>query len=117
MRRGTTPTINLTVSEYDLSGVTNIWVTFEQSGTEITKEWARYPDPEDPDANDNISVLGQVITIKLTQEETLELAKGKVDVQAKLKTDDFNDETTNDTVVATVIKRLNVEDILNEDVM
>lgn len=119
MRRGTTPTISLTVTSYDLSQATHIWVTFEQqsSGTEITKKWERYPDPEDPNPNDGILVVGQVITCKLSQEETLEFAKGNVQVQIKIKEDDFDDETPRDTVVGTVIEKLKVEEILNEDVM
>lgn len=119
MRRGTTPTITITVSDYDLSYATDIWVTFEQtsSGTEITREWKRYPDDDDEDANDGISVTGQVITVKLGQDETLEFSKGSVKLQAKFKTDDFDDSTTRDTVVASDVVTLQVDDILNEDVM
>lgn len=119
MRRGTTPTITLTVTDYDISDATNVWVTFEQStsGTEITKYWEKYPDAEDTDANDGIMVNGNVVVCKLSQAETLEFAKGKVDVQLKAKFDDFDDSTKYDNTVATVIKRLSMEDVLNEEVM
>lgn len=117
MRRGTTPTITLTVSDYDITDATNIWVTFEQStsSTEITKYWERYP--EDADANDGIMVTGNTVVCKLSQEETLEFVRGNVDVQLKAKFDDFVEETKYDNVVASVTKRLKVDDILNEDVM
>ena len=119
MRRGTTPTITITVSNYDLSLATDIWVTFEQesSGTEITRKWVRYPDEDDETANDGIIVDGQTVIVKLSQSETLEFAKGNVQVQIKIKIDDFDETTTRDTVVGTVMKKLKVEDILNEDVM
>jgi len=117
MRRGTTPTITITVSNYDITSATNVWATFEQkaSGTEITKTWERNPESED--ANDGISVVDQTVTCKLSQEETLEFAKGNVDVQLKIKFDDNDDNTKYDTVVGTSPKRLKMEDILNEDVM
>lgn len=119
MRRGTTPVITLTVGQYDISDATHIWVTFEQdsSGTEITRKWERFPDEEEENPNDGISVDGQTVTVKLSQEETLEFAAGSVTVQVKVKIDDFDDTTTRDTVVGTEMKKLKVEEILNEDVM
>lgn len=120
MRRGTTPAITLLIgNSYDVSKATDIWITFEQqaSGTEITKKWERYPDPSDTTANQGVTVDGQTIVVYLTQEETLEFSKGNVQVQVKLKQDDGDDETIYDEVVGTVIKKLKVEEILNEDVM
>lgn len=115
MRQGSTPTIVLTVTDYDLSFATHIWVTFDQNGTQVVKEWERYPD--DPDDNKGITVVGQVITVKLSQEETLGFSVGSVNVQAKMKQDDFDEETTLDTVSVTTIKKLKVEEGINKDVM
>ena len=117
MRQGSTPTINLVIpgADYDLSYATHVWVTFDQNGTQVVRKWWRYPD--DPSDNDNISVSGQTITVKLTQEETLGFEVGKVSVQAKMKKDDFDDSTTNDDVAVTTIKKLKVEEGKNKDVM
>ena len=120
MRRGTTPTVIITIdADYDVSQATDIWVTLEQqaSGTELTREWKRNPDPDDPTANRGISVSGQIITVTLSQEETLGFIKGSVQIQVKLKQDDSNDDTIYDEVVGTVIKKLKIDEILNEDVM
>ena len=120
MRRGTTPTIIMEVDEqYDLSMATDVWATFGQdtSGTEITKQWSRYPDPDDPTANQGIMVNGQYVTVKLSQEETLEFVKGSVKVQVKMKQDDYDEGTIYDDVVGTVIKKIKVDEILSEDVM
>lgn len=117
MRRGTTPVINLTVYNYDVTKATDVWVTFEQStsGTEITRKWKRIPDEDNP--NYGIMVVGQKITCKLSQSETLEFVKGKVEVQIKFLENDDNDDTIMDNVAGTVTKKLPVTDILNEDVM
>lgn len=115
MRRGTTPTIVLTIdNDYDVSKATDIWATFEQtsSGVELTRKWERYAD-----SNEGISVDGQNVIVTLSQDETLEFTKGTVQVQVKLKQDDNNAETIYDEVAGTVIKKLRVEEILNEDVM
>lgn len=115
MRQGSTPTIVLTVSDYDLSFATHVWVTFDQNGTQIVREWERYP--ESSDVNDGISVSGQIITVKLSQSETLGFDVGSVEVQAKMKQDDFDDSTTRDTVSVTNIKKLKVTEGINKDVM
>lgn len=120
MRRGTTPTIVLTIAPtYDVLYATDIWVTFDQqaSGTEITREWKRYPDEEDEDANRGIMVNGQDIVVTLSQEETLQFVKGQCQVQVKFKRDDYEEETFYDNVTGTVIKKIKVDDILNEEVM
>ena len=120
IRRGTTPTLVLTVdSKYDLSHATDVWATFEQtsSAVELTREWKRYPDPDDPTANQGITVDGQNVIVTLSQEETLEFVKGSVQVQVKMKKDDYDEGTIYDDVVGTVIKKIKVEEILSEDVM
>lgn len=113
MVRGTTPTIVLTVKDAEaISQATDVWVTFEQGSTEITRKWKR--DAED---NDGIAVTGNIVTVKLSQDDTLSLAKGSVSVQIKMLADDEDDTTKYDEVGATEIKKLRVEEILNEDVM
>ena len=110
----------LRVNNYDLSLATHIWVTFEQSssGTEITREWERYPDPEAEDPNHGISVSGNDITVILSQAETLEFVKGKVEVQIKAKSDDFDEDNNDfDPVLGSEIRKISVEEILNEEIM
>ena len=113
MVRGTTPTIVLTVKDAEaISQATDVWVTFEQGSTEITRKWKR--DAED---NDGIAVTGNIVTVKLSQDDTLSLANGQVSVQIKMLAGDEDDTTKYDEVGATEIKKLRVEEILNEDVM
>lgn len=115
MRQGATSTIVLLVQDYDLSLATHVWVTFDQAGTQIVRKWEKYPD--DPDDNDGITVAGQLVTVKLSQEETLGFDVGTVTVQAKMKEDDFDDTTPRDTVKVTVTKKIKVEEGINKDVM
>lgn len=116
MVQGTTPTIVLTVKDAEaISQATDVWVTFEQGSTEITRKWKRYPESEDD--NDGIAVDSNIVTVKLSQEDTLSFAKGSVNVQIKMLKNDEDDATKYDDVGATEIKKLRVEEILNEDVM
>lgn len=117
MRQGSTPTItlNIGIGDYDLSFATHIWVTFDQNGTQIVRKWERYP--ESADSNDGISVVGQSIIVKLSQAETLGFNVGSVEVQVKLKQDDFDETTLRDSVAVTDIKKLKVTEGINEDVM
>lgn len=120
IRRGTTPSITLTVdNEYEVAYATDIWVTFEQpsTGVELTHEWKRYPDPDDPDANEGILVDNQDVIVVLTQEETLAFSKGEMQVQIKMKKDVIDGGSIREDVVGTVIKKIKVERILNENVM
>lgn len=116
MVRGTTPVEILTVKNTEaIEEATDVWVTFEQGSTEITRKWKRYPESEDD--NDGIAVDGNIVTVKLSQEDTLSFAKGSVSVQIKMLKNDEDDATKYDDVGATEIKKLRVEEILNEDVM
>ena len=115
MRRGATPTITLTVIDFDLSVATHIWVTFDQNGTQVVREWKRYL--AEDENNDGIMVVGQTITVKLSQEETLSFNEGTVKVQVKIKQDDFDETTTRDTVTVSVVERLKVEEGINEEIM
>lgn len=116
MVRGTTPTEILIVKDIEaITQATDVWATFEQGSTEITRKWKRYPESEDD--NDGIAVDGNIVTVKLSQEDTLSFVKGTVSVQVKMLKNDEDDSTKYDPVGATEIKKLKVEEILNEDVM
>lgn len=115
MKQGATPTLTFPITNYDLSYATHVWLTLEQNGTQVVRKWARYP--EDPDDNYGIEISGQNIIVKLTQEETLGFEKGVVEVQAKMKQDDFDDSTLIDTVAVTEKGKLKVEEGINKDVM
>ena len=113
MVRGTTPVEILTVKNTEaIEEATDVWVTFEQGSTEITRKWKLGASD-----NDGITIDGNVVTVKLSQEDTLSFAKGSVSVQIKMLKNDEDDATKYDDVGATEIKKLRVEEILNEDVM
>lgn len=68
--RGTTPTFRLTLpSTVDLNMVPAIYVTFCRNGITITKE-----------INDAV-IERNIIVVSLTQEETLKLGAGTVEIQ------------------------------------
>lgn len=101
MYRGTTPTLYLELdTELDLSNVTEMWVTFKSSTVEITKTLSEVVF----DAETN------TITVVLTQEETLKMYNGKVDVQVRLK-------TASDLAYATDIANVEIGRILKEGVI
>ena len=105
MRRGTTPTVSLTVSNddgtpCDLTGASN-YVTFEEVGTgyELTKSGADL----DVSFDDDVTT----IDVTLTQAETLAFHPNRiVKVQLRAKLDD--------AAIASEIASINVRDILME---
>ena len=106
MRRGTTPTVTLTITNEDGSAcdltTQDVYVTFEELGSklEITKE------SEDVDMS--TSENATIIDVFLTQEETLKFHAGrKVRVQVRAK-------DAHGAAVATDIKSFNVGEILLE---
>ena len=74
MRRGTTPTITITVIGEDFAGAT-MYVTLEQGEFEITKTGA--------DVVVTATQTGSTVAIFLTQEETLSFAKGNAKIQIR----------------------------------
>lgn len=101
MYRGTTPTLYLELdTELDLTNVIEMWVTFKSPKVEVTKTLSEVA--FDTETN--------VITVTLTQEETLQMYNGKVDVQVRLKTD-------NDLAYATDIVDVEIGRILKEGVI
>ena len=101
MYRGTTPTLYLELdTELDLSNVAEMWITFKSPTVEITKTLNEVAF----DAETN------VITVTLSQDETLQLYNGKADVQVRLKTSD-------DLAYATDIVDVEIGRILKEGVI
>jgi len=105
MRRGTTPTIKITIKDksgkpFNVDGLADGRVTFEQfNRTVIEKKLS------DCVLSDN------TVSVTLTQKETLQLdASSDIKVQCKFS-DSFG------VVVATNIKQLHCHDILNEEVL
>lgn len=98
MIRGTTPT-HIFELPFQAKILDEVKVSYAQA-----KEVVVEKDTEDCTLEEN------TITVKLTQEETLRFSPiGNVDVQLKVKTSDS-------TVLATRAMRVNIEDILNEEV-
>ena len=99
MRRGTAPTITFSVEHIDLSLMKAIIITFEQDGEEVLTK-----------TGDDLTSDDGTAKLTLTQEETLKLKRGYVDIQLKAMTDAG-------TVWATKIKQKHVDEILDESVM
>ena len=101
MYRGTTPTLYLELdTELDLSNLAEMWVTFKSPTVEITKTLSEVA--FDSETN--------VITVILSQNETLQLFNGKADVQVRLRTND-------DLAYATDIVDVEIGRILKEGVI
>ena len=99
MRRGTTPTLQITVTGLSEIEIQNLYLTLEQQGTVIEKTEA------------DVSIDSEVISATLTQEETLSLT-AKMDVAMQLRV-----LSTNNTAYASNIVTVPVEAILKEGVI
>lgn len=101
MYRGTTPTLYLELdTELDLTNIAEMWVTFKSPTVELTKTFSEVA--FDTETN--------VITVTLSQEETLKLFNGIVDVQVRLR-------TQSDLAYATDIVGVEIGRILKEGVI
>lgn len=106
MRRGTTPTITVSVSGLDLSSLATIYLTLKQildddSEIIITK----YGDMLDIDYDK------ETVSYRLTQEETLRFEPGK-SIQVQIRAiDDY------ETAFASPIKLITVDDVLLNEVI
>lgn len=101
MRRGTTPTLTITVTGMDVADLTTIKVTFKQGDTELTK------------STDEVSVdtENNTIAVFLTQEETLKFDNGSIYVQIRgLLADGV-------TAIASAIKSFSMDKILLDGVI
>lgn len=73
MHRGTTPTFTLTMPEgYSFDDAANVYVTFSQSGTSVTK------------SGDSLEISGNTVDVYLEQSETLLFVAGAVNVQMNI---------------------------------
>lgn len=101
MRRGTTPTLTITVTGMDVTDLKTIKVTFKQGNIELTKA-----------TNDvTIDAENNAILVPLTQEDTLKFDSGAVNVQIRgLLADDV-------TAIASGIKSFSMDKILLDGVI
>ena len=96
MRRGTTPTHTFT-TDLDLTDAAVIWLTYKVDG-EITIEKTK----------EDLKVTADELSFKLTQKETLALAKGdRVRIQIRARFEDG-------TAVASNIMETSVTEILKD---
>ena len=101
MYRGTTPQIKLTLdTTLDLTDIVSLYVTFKSFAIEITKTL------------EDVSIDNEKkeIRVALSQEETLKLKRGAVQVQVRFRMDD-------DLAYATSIAKLSLDDVLKEGVI
>lgn len=99
MRRGTTPTLQITVTGLTDIEVQNLYLTLRQGQTTIEK------------TESGVTIDGEVISATLTQDETLSFV-AKVDVALQLRV-----LSTNNTAYASNIVTVPVEAILKEGVI
>lgn len=99
MRRGTTPTLQITVKGLSEIEIQNLYLTLEQQGVVIEK------------TETDVSIDSEVISATLTQEETLSLT-AKMDVVMQLRV-----LSANNTAYASNIVTVPVEAILKEGVI
>lgn len=98
MRQGTTPTIQITINDIDLNEMQNIYVVFEQNGYILKKE------------SSDLNVEGNVISVLLSQEETLNFKEGTCNIQLRMI-------TKGGVAIASPIKTTKVYRILNKEVI
>lgn len=98
MRQGTTPTIQITINDIDLNEMQNIYVVFEQNGYILKKE------------SSDLDIEGNVISVLLSQEETLNFKEGTCNIQLRMI-------TKGRVAIASPIKTTKVYRVLNKEVI
>ena len=99
MRRGTTPTISITVKGLSDIQINKAYLTLKQRGTVVEKTEA------------DMKIDGDMLQVALTQEETLKfMARAEINVQLRVL-------STNNTAYASNIVTVPVEAILKEGVI
>ena len=98
MRQGTTPTIQITINDIDLNEMQNIYVVFEQNGYILEKE------------SSDLDIEGNVISVSLSQEETLNFKEGTCNIQLRMI-------TKGGVAIASPIKTTKVYRVLNKEVI
>lgn len=96
MRQGTTPTIQITINDIDLNEMQNIYVVFEQNGYILKKE------------SSDLDIEGNVISVLLSQEETLNFKEGTCNIQLRMI-------TKGGVAIASPIKTTKVYRVLNKE--
>lgn len=99
MIRGTTPTHHFTIPiEAEL--VKEVRITYEQDGKLLVEK-----------TEEDCTIEEKTLSVRLTQEDTLKFSsKKKAELQVRIL-------TTNGTALATEILKLEIEDVLNEEVL
>lgn len=98
MRQGTTPTIQITINDIDLNEMQNIYVVFEQNGYILKKE------------SSDLDIEGNIISVLLSQEETLNFKEGTCNIQLRMI-------TKVGVAIASPIKTTKVYRVLNKEVI
>lgn len=98
MRQGTTPTIQITINDIDLNEMQNIYVVFEQNGYILKKE------------SSDLDIEGNIISVSLSQEETLNFKEGTCNIQLRMI-------TKGGVAIASPIKTTKVYRVLNKEVI
>lgn len=96
MKRGTTPTHTFTVP-FDTAGISEARVIYSQQGRTVL-------------VKTDLTMEKNVITVRLTQEDTFRFSPDRVDIQLRVKFPDG-------TVLASDIRTVPVERCLEEVVM
>lgn len=98
MRRGTTPTIVISIKGIEMSDIAKWYVTVAQDNVQITK------------SNAQLEIEDNIIKMPLTQLETMQFKSGEVSVQIRAK-------TTEDLLIASGIKTIDIDRILYNEVI
>lgn len=98
MRRGTTPTIVLSIKGIEMSDIATWYVTVAQDNVQITK------------SNAELEIEDNIIKMPLTQLETMQFKSGEVSVQIRAK-------TTEDLLIASGIQTIDIDRILYNEVI
>ena len=98
MRRGTTPTLVINIKGIDMSTIAEWYVTVAQDSVQITK------------TGTDLTIEGTLISMPLTQQETMKFKSGEVSVQIRAK-------TTENVVIASGIETIDIDRILYNEVI
>lgn len=97
MRRGTTQTLTFTLPEEIL--IDTLYITFAQHDVIVLEK-----------TYDDVDINGKVISLPLSQEDTLCFTNGLVSVQLRIRDGEGN-------ALASGVKKFNVEPVLKEGVI
>lgn len=101
MYRGTTPTLSLKLeTDISLNDLAELWATFKTSTTEVTKTLSEV----------EIDDSQKIVTVQLSQEDTLKLYGYECQVQVRFR-------TQSDLAYATTIASVDVGQILKNGVI